>query len=95
MVPQLSVPVFPTCSQFAEVGESTPCSMRSLDARPGSYDLVVGTNRCEIWEVVRGDTPEPLVQVCVEQVTTVVDRRRVELSDTICPGCGFLLSARQ
>lgn len=33
-------------TQMAEVGESTPCSIRSLDSRPGSYDLVVGTNRC-------------------------------------------------
>jgi hypothetical protein len=45
------------------VGELGPASVRSLDAKPGSYDVVVGTGRCEVWEVTAADTPEPLLQV--------------------------------
>ncbi len=45
------------------MGETTPCAFRSLDAKPGSYDLVAGSGRCEVWEVARGDVPEPILQV--------------------------------
>ena len=45
----------PSCSppaQLQEVGEgNSRCSFRSLDARPGSLDLVGGTSRCEIWDL--------------------------------------------
>ena len=49
----LSPSPLPPPPQLQEVGESTPCSFRSLDARPGSYDIVAGTNRCEIWEITK------------------------------------------
>ncbi len=49
----MSCLVFSVLLQLQEVGECVPCSFRSLDARPGSYDLVAGTSRCEIWEITR------------------------------------------
>ncbi|PNH12713.1 Lipoxygenase y domain-containing protein 1 [Tetrabaena socialis] len=47
--------------QLQEPGEKTPAVFRSLDALEGGYDMVAGTQRCEIWELSR-DVPEPLTQ---------------------------------
>eukprot|EP00798_Chlamydomonas_sp_ICE-L_P018393 gene18393-24865_t len=47
--------------ELAEAGQSSPISFRSLDSRAGSYDLIAGTGRCEIWEITK-DVPEPLIQ---------------------------------
>ncbi|GFR41097.1 hypothetical protein Agub_g1741 [Astrephomene gubernaculifera] len=47
--------------QLHEPGEKDPAVFRSLDALEGGYDMVAGTQRCEIWELSR-DVPEPLTQ---------------------------------
>ncbi|KAG2450199.1 hypothetical protein HYH02_000301 [Chlamydomonas schloesseri] len=47
--------------QLQEPGEKDPAVFRSLDALENGYDMVAGTQRCEIWELSR-DTPEPLTQ---------------------------------
>ena len=49
--------------QLQEVGESQPCSFRSLDASPGSITLIAGNNRCEIWEISK-DIPGESLMPC-------------------------------
>jgi hypothetical protein len=39
------------CSQLADPAESTPASFRSMDVRPKGVELLVGTHRCDIWEI--------------------------------------------
>lgn len=41
--------------------ESDPTAFRALDVKPGGSEIVVGTHRCDIWEIV-GDAAEPLIQ---------------------------------
>lgn len=37
--------------QFQDPAESTPASFRALDVRPGGVELLVGTHRCDLWEI--------------------------------------------
>lgn len=51
VLPRQAICVALPCAQFAEVGESTPCSFRSLDNKPGAYDLVVVSR---LWDLGLG-----------------------------------------
>jgi hypothetical protein len=55
-------PARPPAPQFQDPAERHPASVRALDVQPGGGCLVLGTSRCDLWELQRSGPPQPLVQ---------------------------------
>lgn len=48
--------------QFLDPAEKSPSSVRALDVAHGGGTMVLGTSRCDIWEVSGAGQAQPLVQ---------------------------------